>query len=218
MVQGPLMYIKLKHNLHKIPLTLNQLSGVAVKKAVAKSLNETRRWIYSKGAAIIRSRVNLPINGSSQGGGGLTPPGIKSLIDINPVRYSKSAPLSSYALKVNTGSKPVSMVHFLSPSKKKPISQAGRAVNKRLPKTLTAKIANGNTTTLKGAFVQRSQGAVQVFRRTESGAIKKQAYRSLWDLIAKDPVAERLTNGARDRYAALIDRNMRFYLDRIKAK
>lgn len=212
------MYIKVKHNLHKIPLTLNELSGVAVKKAVAKSLNETRRWILSKGAAIIRTRVNLPINGTSEGGGGLTPPGIKSLMDINKVRYSKSAPLSSYVLKVNTGSKPVSMIHFITPSKKRPIDQKGRPVNKRTPKTLTAKIANGNTTTLKGAFVQRSKGAVQVFRRTASGAVKKQAYRSLWDLIGKDPVTKRLTNGAQERYAALIDRNMRFYMERMKAK
>jgi len=209
-------YLKVTHNLFKIPMVLNEASGPAVRKAVARSLNETRAWIYSKGSAIIRTRVNLPINGGSKGGGGLTPPGIKSLIDINRVRYRASLPLADYSLKVNSAVRSISMIHFLSPSKKRPIEQKGRAVNKRLPKTLTAKIASGRQTVLTGAFVQRSNGALQVFRRDKSGQLRKQAYRSLWDLIAKDPITKRLLSGAQEKYKTSVEHNLSFYLGKIK--
>ena len=209
------IFVQVKHDLHRIPQVLSDTSQKAVKQAVARSLTETSRWVKSKGAAIIKTRVNLPINGSSRSGAGLRPPGIKSLINANPVRYSASAPLSTYAVKVALGARPISLIHFLTASKKRPILQKGRLPHQRLPKRLVAKINSQKQSVLTGAFVQRSRGALQVWRRRSTRKIEKQSYRSLWDLIGNDAIGERLRGEAQARYQAAITRNMAFYMSRV---
>lgn len=213
------IHIKIKHDLHKIPVLLDELATVAMKRAVARSMNDTRTWFLSKGAAIIKQRVNLPIKGTSKGGGGLTPPGIKSLIEINRVKFRKSAPLSDLTMRIWTDSKPISLIHFLQSSQKKPIMQKGVPVNRRLPKRLSAKIIGGRTTRIGGdAFVQRMNGAIQVWRNSKQHGIVKQSYRSIWNMIDKTPTHTTLANGAQERFDRAMAAHVPFYLGKMRAK
>jgi len=196
----------------------NYLKGfthVAVKRAAVRSMNRTAVTVRKESVNIIGRRLRLPKGGrTSKGGGGNTPPGLKSLFAISNARFSRSVPLNSLYATVNTSSKSISLIHFVKGAKV-PANQKGIAVARR--KKLVVEVRPGVKATLNKAFIVRSRkgGAVQVFRRDKADKLIKQSVPSVHTFMGRAEVRAQVSKVANARYRTEFIRNLEFYSKQI---
>ena len=194
---------------------LKGFTNVAMKKAAVQSMNRVATTVRKESVKIIGSRLKLPKGGrSSKGGGGNTPPGLKSLFEISKAKYSRSIPLNQIYSSVNTSSKPISLIHFVR-GQKAPIPQKGIAVARR--KKVVVEVTPGRKVKLQTAFIAKSRrgGAVQVFRRDNNDKLIKQSVPSVYGFMAKPEVRTPIGRIAFDRYKIEFPRALEYYSKQI---
>lgn len=206
--------VSLKHNLNSISKIIDAV-GEAGRRAAVQTINRTALSMRAEGARIIAKRINLPIGGrSSKGGGGRTPPGIKSMIEIGKAKYRRNINLSDVFATIRASPKPISLIHFIRGSKD-PAPQKGIKIKDR--KILKAMVTKGRTVKLAKAFIARSSrgGATQVFRRKSQGSYHKQSVPSLYHFMSKPEIQNALRGVALKRLAIEYPRQLAFYTNRI---
>lgn len=201
-----------KNELYKIGLILNTVNKVALQKAAVRSANRAGVSLRAQSARAMRERYNLPIGGSSKGGGGTVPPGLKSSIEIEKARYKSGRGVGEVYSVLRTNDKPVSMIHFVR-GQKTPAIQKGIKVKKR--KKLKVAITRGNVRPLAGAFILKAKGSVQVYRRV-GGTLHKQSVPSLWRLLEKPELKSKLELFGRERFEEEMKTNIPFFLSQVK--
>ncbi len=205
--------IHIKSDLWKIPLYLKGISQKVIKRATARSVNETARNLTKNVSMEIRKRYKLPAGGTSEGGGGRRPPGVKSMISVTKARNpGRSTPLASIFATIGTSKKPISLIHFVKGAKVAP-RQAGIPVNKRKP--VKVQINPGRTVTLPRAFIQEARGSVQVFRRGKGGKLIKQSIPAINMVLRKEAVRDRIYKEAREIYQRRLMHNINYYMGTI---
>lgn len=194
---------------------LNGFTNVAIKKAAVQSMNRTAITVRKESVKIVGSKLKLPKGGrSSKGGGGNTPPGLKSLFEITKARYSRSVPLNQIYSSVNTSNKPISLIHFVR-GQKAPIPQKGIPVARR--KKVVVEVTPGRKVKLNTAFIAKSRrgGAVQVFRRDHNDKLIKQSVPSPYGFMGKAEVQGPISRIAFDRYKVEFARQLEYYSKQI---
>ena len=115
------MRIQIKHNFAGLSQALADLSQKQIGAALYRATNETARRVRKTFSMEIRKRINLPAGGSSDGGRGLTPPGVKNLLQVRMAqRPSRGSPINSVFATIGTSNKPISLIHFVRGSKAPP--------------------------------------------------------------------------------------------------
>lgn len=208
--------IDIRHNLPIIKDILTQVSQVAVKKAAVQSMNRAAQTVRAEGSRWIAKRIALPISGSrSERGGGRTPPGIRSMIEISRAKFQRSASLSQMYATVHMSNKPISLIHFIRGSKD-PRPQKGIKIKDR--KVLTAMVKRGGSIKLPKAFIAKSSrgGAVQVFYRKGQGSYHKQSVPSLYVWAQKPEFQREMRAIALKRLIVEYPRQLAYYTNQIK--
>lgn len=203
--------VTVQHNFQTIGLFLKGFSQVAVKKAAVQAMNRTALTARKEAVNIAAKRLALPKGGrASKGGGGLTPPGLKSMFDIQKARYSRSTPIRAMFATLNASEKPISLIHFVK-GPKAPRLQLGIPVKNRKP--ITVEITKGRKIKLKSAFIAKSRrgGAVQVFRRDNSDKMRKQSVPSIYVVFNKPEVASHIRAIITARYKVEFPRQLAYY-------
>lgn len=210
------MKLFITHNLNRIPKELKELSEVSVKKATARAVRETGTKLRKDLSMEVRKRINLPATGSSKGGKGLVPPGVKNMILLDAqVKANRSTPLSSIFAHIRTDNKPVSLIHFVR-GKKEPANQKGIPVKRR--KKVKVQIMRGKTETRPKAFIQRVKGSVQVFNRGSGRTMKKQSVPSIFEFLKKPGVINPFVDNASRYYQSRLLHNLKFFAGKIDRK
>lgn len=203
------MKVFITHNLQRIPKELKDLSDITVKKAAARAVKETATKLRKDLSMEVRKRVNLPASGTSRGGRGLVPPGVKDLIVVDAkVKANRSTPLSSIFAHIRTSNKPISLIHFVR-GKKEPANQKGIPVKRR--KKLKVQIMRGKTETRPHSFIQRAKGNIQVFNRGSGRNIKKQSVPSVFEFLKKPGVLNPFLDNAGQYYQTRLIQNLKFF-------
>lgn len=200
--------------MYKIGLVLQGFSEKVTKQATARSANRAATSVRAQAARLIKERYNLPIGGSSKGGGGLTPPGIKSALLINKARYARGKSLGEIYASIAVSNKSISLIHFVR-GDKQPIKQKGIAIKKR--KRVKIAIRRGKTITLKNDFIMRAHNSVQLYRRRNSGIIK-QAIPSFYRLVMKPELKGKIELYGQQRFREEMERNLKFYASQVKVR
>lgn len=180
-----------------------------------QTVNRAAISVRAEGARFIAKRINLKVGGkASTGGGGRTPPGIKSMIEISKAKYRRQMSLSEIRALIRASDKPISLIHFVRGSKE-PASQKGIKITDR--KVLRVMVTKGRTARLPKAFIARSGrgGAVQVFRRKSQGSYHKQSVPSIAHFMDKPEIRNGLRDIAMKRMVTEYPRQLAFYANRI---
>lgn len=205
--------ITVKHNFQIIGSYLKTMSSVSVKKAVVQACNRAAVTGRKEAAKILGKTIKLPQGGrSSKGGGGLTPPGIKSMITISKARYGRNIPTDRIFSTINSSDKPISLIHFVRGAKA-PRNQKGIPVKNRLP--IQVEITKGRKLRLNKAFIAKSRrgGSVQVYRRDGNAKLIKQSAPALYRWFIKPHVIGPSQAIIRKRYAEEFPRQLNYYLN-----
>ena len=208
------MKITIKNDLYKIGLVLQGFSEKVTKQATARSANRAAITVRAQAARLIKEKYNLPIGGSSKGGGGLTPPGIKSALLIGKARYAKSKSIGEIYATISVSNKSISLIHFVR-GDKQPAKQKGLAIKKR--KRVKIAIRRGKTITLKNDFILRAHNSIQLYRRRNSGVVK-QAIPSFFILVMKPDLKSKIEVYGQAKFAQEMETNLKYYASQIKVK
>ena len=200
------MKIVVKAPTSKITRILQGWSEIALKKATTRSVNRAAVSIRKEATKLLKEKYNLPTSGGSKGGEGFKPPGIKPNIVIQNAKYSRKRELGEIHSIIRVSSKPISLIHFVK-GDKTPMDQRGIPVSKRT--LLKVQITRGNTRKMKKVFIARANNSVQVYRKQMT--MRKQSIPSLWRLIERPEIKERLLNFGRMRFEAEMEFNLPFY-------
>lgn len=205
------LVLKVDSNMNQIGQWLKGFSNIAVKKAAVQSMNRVAITLRKESAKIVGTRLKLPKGGrSSKGGGGNTPPGLKSLFEISKARYSRSVSLNQTYASVNTSSKPISLIHFVR-GQRVPTPQLGIPVAKR--KKVVVEVSPGRKIKLNKAFIAKSSrgGAIHVFKRDNANKLIKQSVPSAWVVMGKPEVQRAISKIGFERYQIEFKRNLEYY-------
>lgn len=205
------LILKVDSNMNQIGSYLKGFTNIAIKKAAVQSMNRTAITVRKESAKIVGTRLKLPKGGrASKGGGGNTPPGLKSLFEISKARFSRSVPLNQIYASVNTSSKPISLIHFVR-GQKVPSQQKGIPIARR--KKVVVEITPGRKIKLNKAFIAKSSrgGAIHVFRRDNADKLIKQSVPSPYIVMGKPEVQRAISKVAFERYQTEFVRNLAYY-------
>jgi hypothetical protein len=205
------MKLKISTNAGNIGRILQGWNEKVLKKATARSVNRAAVTVRKEATKLIRQRYNLPATGSSKGSGGLKPPGIKPNILISNAKYSPKKTLSDIYSVIRVSNEPVSMIHFVR-GEKTPQQQKGIAVSKRA--LLKVQITRGNTRRLKKVFIAKANGSVQVYRKI--GVMHKQSVPSIWRMIERPEIKNKLEVIGRIRFETEMEANLKYFSTQLK--
>lgn len=201
------MRVQIKHNFHLLSKELRGLSDKVIRNATYRATNETARRVRKTYSMAIRQRINLPASGSSKGGGGRKPPGVKESLEVRIAqRPSRGQALGSIFATIGTSSKPISLIHFVRGSKTPP-RMAGIAPNKR--RKVRVSVIKGSVGVRPRMFIQEAKGAVHVWRRV-NGHMLKQATGSLFSLTNKRKIPAAVQNDAGSYFQGRLLHHLRF--------
>lgn len=207
------IHIQVQHNFGIIKSYLKTMSTVSVKKAVVQACNRSAVTGRKEAAKILGKTIKLPQGGrSSKGGGGLTPPGIKSMITITKARYGRNIPVDRMFSTINSSDKPISLIHFVRGAKS-PRPQLGIPIKNRLP--IQVEITKGRKLRLNKAFIAKSRrgGSVQVYRKDGNAKMVKQSAPALYRWFVKPHVIGPTRDIITKRYAEEFPRQLNYYLN-----
>lgn len=207
------IHIQVQHNFGIIKSYLKTMSTVSVKKAVVQACNRSAVTGRKESAKLLGKIIKLPQGGkTSKGGGGLTPPGIKSMIEITKARGGRNVPIDRIFATINSSNKPISLIHFVRGAKA-PRNQKGIPVKDRLP--IQVEITKGRKLRLNKAFIAKSRrgGSVQVYRKDHNAKMIKQSAPALYRWFIKPNVIGPAREIIRKRYAEEFPRQLNYYLN-----
>lgn len=204
-----------KHDFYKLPFLFKDLTDVALKKAVVRSVNRAADTVRKDGAIILRQHYRLPMTGSSKGGSGQKPPGLRDMIVLDKAKYNRKDHLASFQSKVRTSDKPISLIHFVV-GKKEPRPQKGIPIRRR--RLLNVRISQKRAALAKAFIAKGRGGAVQVFRRGMAGKLIKQSVPSINVVFNRPAIRSRMMGIALKRYVKEMEHNVPFYIGQIKMK
>jgi hypothetical protein len=205
------MKISVKVELKPVKRYLKNLEKSVIDRATPRALNRAMTTVAKEAGVEARKVINLPLNGSSKGGGGLTRPGIKNLLRSDKATSTKHT-VSLWAID-----KAISLIHFIT-GEKAPDDQRGKAVWKR--RKLVAKVTPSTRVRLPHSFIAKANGAVQVFARKgkDSLPLHKRAVKGLFQFLNKKEIRDRLEAIGRRRFLETLAQDVKYWTERNAGK
>ena len=204
----------IKSDIWKIARVLDDVTDAVMKKAAHRAVNRVATSVRAEAARVLSKHYALPIGGNSSGGGGLTPPGTKSMLEITKAISAKGQGVDQVYATISASNKPISMIHFIR-GKKEPAQQKGIPIRAR--KQLRASITRGKITVLRGAFIAKAKGSVQVYRKPKTDKVlHKQSVPSAYVVLSRPEIKNPIITFGQERFAIEYESNVRFYLSKIK--
>lgn len=206
------MAVVVRTDLKKFEYILQGISKQVLHQATLRSTNRVATSLRAQAARKVKEKYNLPITGTSKGGQGRTPPGIKPSMEIQKARRGKT--LSDIFSVIRTSTKPISLIHFVK-GNKNPANQKGVTIKRR--KKLRYAVQRGNVRVASRAFILSTKNSVQVFKHRDS-SLMKQSIPSVWRLLEKANIKNQLEVFGRQRFEQEMQANLNFYLNKLSLK
>lgn len=199
------MKIKVSHNFDKLKLLLSAIPEVALKKSVVRSVNRAANTMRKEGSKEVRKVYRLK---SGE---------VKERIKIDKATYKKASNFGALSSKVRASDDNIPLIRFVVGSQM-PREQAGIKVKQR--QRIRVRVGTGKSVKIERGFIAKMGKQHQVYKRVRPGryGFKRQSLTSVYGLMGKPVVREKLTDIIAERYLKEMSHNIPFYIEAERKK